>query len=348
MEKLYVSLANNSYEIYIEGGILSRLKSYLGKADQSVLITDDNVERIYGELLDTAMKGQKNRKIVVPAGEGSKNLSMAEKILSDMLDFGLTRNSLVIAVGGGVVGDLAGFCASIYMRGISYVQVPTTLLGQVDSSVGGKTGVNMPQGKNTIGTFHQPQSVVIDLSVLSTLPRRALITGIGEVIKYGVIYDYDFLKYVEENFEAVIKLQRDRIEKVIKRCCEIKTKIVAADEKEQGLRKILNFGHTVGHALEVLGNYEKYTHGEAVLIGMYYEALMAKNLGLIEDDYFDRIQRVIKKTGVSLEIKEFAISDLVEVMGKDKKNKEGKISFILPTGRGEVTEKLFSTDEIRW
>lgn len=345
MEKLHINLEKNSYEIYIEEGTVSQLSNYIGRPQETVLITDENVEKLYGKSLNALLKGRKIHRIVLPPGESTKTLGMAEKILVDMLEYGLTRNSLVIALGGGVVGDIAGFCASIYMRGIPYIQVPTTLLAQVDSSVGGKTGVNMPGGKNTVGSFYQPLSVVIDTGVLKTLPKRELINGIGEVIKYGIIYDDDFLTYIDENFDDILGLEEKVIKKVIKRCCDIKASIVAKDEKEQGIRKILNFGHTIGHALETLGNYEKYTHGEAVLIGMYYEALMAKKIGLIDDFYFQKITKVIKKTDVSLNMKKFTIKDLVYAMEKDKKNKEDKISFIFPVGGGKAEEKLLSRED---
>ncbi|NBG88814.1 3-dehydroquinate synthase [Isachenkonia alkalipeptolytica] len=340
MEKLQIALENNPYEIHMEKGLIRGLDPYLEKADQTLIITDENVDRLYGDSLEAGMKGRESQKIILPPGESSKNLSMVEKILSKMLDLGLTRNSRIIALGGGVVGDIAGFCASIYMRGIPYVQVPTTLLAQVDSSVGGKTGVNLPQGKNTVGSFYQPRWVVIDPKVLSTLSKRERITGIGEVIKYGVIYDYDFLTYIRENFEALMNLEETVILAVVKRCCEIKGEIVVEDEKEKGLRKILNFGHTLGHALEALSNYEKYTHGEAVLIGMYHEAFMAKKMGLLDAAYFEEVAGLIKKTGVSLDIEGFPREDLVQRMMRDKKNKGDKISFIVPRERGKVEEKL--------
>ena len=345
MEKLHINLEKNSYDIYIEMGLVSKLESYIGKVPRVVLITDQNVEKFYGKSLDALMRKREVYRITLPPGESNKTLTMVEKILGDMLDYGINRDSMVIAVGGGVVGDIAGFCASIYMRGIPYLQVPTTLLSQVDSSVGGKTGVNMPGGKNTVGSFYQPLAVIIDPGVLNTLSKRELITGIGEVIKYGIIYDDEFLTYIDENYDGILGLEEKVIKTVIKRCCEVKASIVAKDEKEKGIRKILNYGHTLGHALETLGSYEKHTHGEAVLIGMYYEALMAKNMGLINNNYFQRITKVIKKTDVSLNINNFKIQELIEAMGKDKKNKGDKISFILPLGGGRVQEKLLCGED---
>lgn len=332
--------------ISIDRGLLGNLQDFLGEGDRWVIVTDENVDVLYGQKLMQLLKDRKVEKIVIPSGEGSKNLQTVEYLLKTMLEYGLTRRSKVIALGGGVVGDIAGFCASIYMRGIPFIQVPTTLLAQVDSSVGGKTGVNMPQGKNIVGSFYQPQTVVIDVETLSTLSKRELISGIGEVIKYGIIYDYNFLEYINKNLSKLFALEEEVIIKVIKRCCEIKAEVVSKDEKEEGLRKILNYGHTIGHALETATHYKNYTHGEAVLIGMYYEALMAKKLGYIDESYYKQISETIRKTGISLEIYRTPLPVLIDCMMKDKKNKDGKISFILPEGKGKVTEVLLTREEI--
>ncbi|AKL93961.1 3-dehydroquinate synthase AroB [Clostridium aceticum] len=348
MERLYIDLGENSYPIDIDGGLRQSILDYLGEADQCLLITDENVDGLYGKELQQLLKEKKIEKIVLPPGEGSKTLATVEGILHSMIEGGLTRKSQIIALGGGVVGDIAGFCASIYMRGISFIQVPTTLLSQVDSSVGGKTGVNMPQAKNIVGSFYQPKSVVIDTEVLETLPKRELMSGIGEVIKYGIIYDYDFLCYIRDDFSEIINLKEESLKRVIKKCCEIKAEIVSKDEREKGLRKILNYGHTIGHALEAVTQYKKYTHGEAVLVGMYYEAKMAKTMGLIKEEYYQEIENVIRKTDVSLDIASFSLEDLVNSMTKDKKNQDNKISFILPSGKGEVKEVLLSKEEVVW
>ncbi|SNS81372.1 3-dehydroquinate synthase [Anaerovirgula multivorans] len=346
MERLFIDLNDNSYMISIDRGLLGNLQDFLGEGDRWVIVTDENVDVLYGQKLMQLLKDRKVEKIVIPSGEGSKNLQTVEYLLKTMLEYGLTRRSKVIALGGGVVGDIAGFCASIYMRGIPFIQVPTTLLAQVDSSVGGKTGVNMPQGKNIVGSFYQPQTVVIDVETLSTLSKRELISGIGEVIKYGIIYDYNFLEYINKNLSKLFALEEEVIIKVIKRCCEIKAEVVSKDEKEEGLRKILNYGHTIGHALETATHYKNYTHGEAVLIGMYYEALMAKKLGYIDESYYKQISETIRKTGISLEIYRTPLPVLIDCMMKDKKNKDGKISFILPEGKGKVTEVLLTREEI--
>ncbi len=348
MEKVFIDLKEDSYYIYIEKGLLNLASDYIGHADKWMLITDENVDLLYGDKIIASLEGEEIYKYIIKPGEESKTFLTVEYILNNMIENGLTRRSKIIALGGGVVGDIAGFCASIYMRGIAFVQIATTLLAQVDSSVGGKTGVNMTQGKNMVGSFCQPKSVIIDIDTLKNLPKRELISGLGEVVKYGVIWDYGFLNYIEENMEGILRLKEDVLQKVIKKCCEIKAEVVSKDEKETGLRKILNFGHTVGHALEAQTNYNRYTHGEAVLIGMYYETLMAKKLGYIEEEYFEKIKNIIGGLGISLDISEFSIESLVKSMTKDKKNKDGKISFIFPKGRGKVEEVLLDKGEIMW
>lgn len=346
MEKSFIDLESNSYYIYIEEGILNYLADYIGNADKYLIIFDKNVEKYYGDRVYKSLEGKVICSIILTPGENTKTMNTVENILSQMVEFGLTRKSKIIAVGGGVVGDISGFCASIYMRGIPFIQVPTTLLSQVDSSVGGKTGVNMPQGKNLIGSFYQPETVIIDINTLKTLDRREVISGLGEVIKYGIIWDYDFFNNIKTHILNILEGEGKQIKVIIKRCCEIKAKIVSEDEKELGIRKILNYGHTIGHGLESITNYGKYTHGEAVILGMYYEAFMARNLGYIEEDYFMEIENLIKNLNLSLDIKELDMEQLVKAMLKDKKNKEGKISFILPIGKGKVEEKLFDKIDV--
>lgn len=348
MGKVFIDLGEMAYDIHIEKLLLNSISDYIGDADKWMIITDENVDKLYGESLKKALEGKENYKFIIDPGEESKTFLTVEKILNKMIENGITRSSKIIALGGGVVGDIAGFCASIYMRGISFIQVPTTLLAQVDSSVGGKTGVNMAQGKNMVGSFYQPQVVIIDTDTLRTLPKRELISGMGEIVKYGVIWDYEFLNFIEENLEDIMNLEEDIMKKIIKKCCEIKAEVVSKDERELGVRKILNFGHTIAHAIETLTDYKRYTHGEAVSIGMYYEALMAKDFGYIDEEYFSKIESLIKRLGVCLDLSEFSIESLREAMMKDKKNKDGKISFIFPKGRGNVEEVLLNKEEIVW
>ncbi len=346
MKRLPINLEPRGYTIHIASGILTSISSHLEGADAWIVITDETVDSLYGQKLVKDWNHDEAHTIVLPPGENAKNLKTVEVVLNRMLDLGVTRSSGILALGGGVVGDVAGFCASVYMRGIPYVQVPTTLLAQVDSSVGGKTGVNLPQGKNAVGSFYQPQGVYIDVKTLATLPMRHLISGLAEVIKYGVIYDYEFLGYLQQHFDDILRLEEDAATKIITRCCEIKAQIVAEDEKEEGIRKILNYGHTVGHALEIAAGYGQYTHGEAVLIGMLVEARMSKELGLIDIEYYQEIVTLIQRTGFELYFDANWRESLLDNMKKDKKNRGGKISFILPSRKGEVTEILMAKEEV--
>lgn len=348
MESLQINLGERSYPIHIGGGLFSKLEEFKPVADQYLLLTDKNVNAYYGELVTAAVGKENCQKYIIEPGEASKTMETVIQILSYMLEQQFTRKSVLIALGGGVVGDIAGFCASIYMRGIDWIQLPTTLLAQVDSSVGGKTGVNMPQGKNVIGSFYQPQAVIVDTDVLKTLPKREMISGIGEVIKYGIIYDYNFFSYINKNLYQLLALEKDVLEKVIYDCCRMKAAVVAEDEREGGLRKILNFGHTFGHGLEAATNYEKYTHGEAVLIGMVLEAKMALDMGWIDREYYEEMKAVIMKTGISLDLSELDRGLLLDKMMGDKKNRENRISFILPTERGCVKEVLLEKEAVRW
>ncbi|MBM7613734.1 3-dehydroquinate synthase [Alkaliphilus hydrothermalis] len=346
MERLYIDLGKNSYWIEIGEGLLGDLKDAMGEADQWLIITDDVVDELYGVKIHQILKKDFSiHKYVFPSGEGSKNIDTVTHIINFMLDHQFTRHSKIIALGGGVVGDIAGFCASIYMRGIDFLQVPTTLLAQVDSSVGGKTGVNMPQGKNLVGSFYQPQKVIIDTETLKTLSPKEILSGVGEVIKYGIIYDYNFFNYVRKNDNQLLALDHDTLKYIIYRCCQIKAEIVSKDEKEKGLRKILNFGHTFGHALEAITQYGEYTHGEAVLIGMYYEAKMAKKLGLLNDEYYRQIRDFLQ--GFQKELINIRLDELIHAMKGDKKNLNQRISFIFPTNPQEVKEVLLSEEEVR-
>lgn len=345
METVHVDLGPSSYAIRIATGLLDHIREYLDQAEGWVVITDEVVDALYGSRLGQAL-GDTASRVVISQGEKAKNLKTVGGILGKMLDLGLTRRSAVIALGGGVVGDVAGFCASIYMRGIPFVQVPTTLLAQVDSSVGGKTGVNLPGGKNTVGSFYQPRGVLIDPDTLNTLPKRQLVSGVAEVIKYGVVYDHGFFGYLQEHFADLLRLDEKVVARVIKRCCEIKAEVVAKDEEEMGLRKILNCGHTVGHALETVTAYQQYTHGEAVMLGLYLETRMAEALGFADPSYGYEILTLLGKTGVNLTLDGDLVDELVGSMTADKKNRGGRISFVLPAGKGTTREVLLTVQEI--
>lgn len=336
MERINIDLNQKSYDILIGKNILQNIENLIDdNKETNFIITDSKVDTLYGNKLSTLTNFHK---VVIEPGEVSKSIDTTITILKQMLIKGLSRKSIVVAFGGGVVGDLAGFCSSIYMRGISFVQIPTTLLAQVDSSVGGKTGVNLLEYKNSVGTFYQPSKVIIDTELLKSLPYKELLSGIGEIIKYGIIYDYSFFQYIVKEIENIKSLDPDVINYVIKRCCEIKAEIVSQDEKEEDLRKILNFGHTIGHGLEGITNFSKYTHGEAIIIGMYTEILLAQRLDLIDNDYALEILSFLETLGVDLNISSYPKAKLIECILHDKKNIKDKISFILPVSPGKVKE----------
>lgn len=336
MEKINVDLNEKNYDILIGKDILDNIEDLIDDNEETnFIITDRNVNALYSNKLDFL---KNYHKIIIEPGENSKTIDTAIDILKQMLIKGLSRKSKVIAFGGGVVGDLAGFCSSIYMRGISFIQIPTTLLAQVDSSVGGKTGVNLLEYKNSIGSFYQPTKVIMDTELLKTLPYKQLLSGIGEIIKYGIIYDYFFFQYIVKEIEKIKTLDPDVILYVIKRCCEIKGEIVSKDEKEEGVRKILNFGHTIGHGIEAVTSFSKYTHGEAIIIGMYEEILLAQRLGLINNDYAIEILEFLESLDIDLDISSYPKNDLIDFILHDKKNLKGKISFILPVSPGKVKE----------
>jgi 3-dehydroquinate synthase len=260
-----------------------------------------------------------------------------EQIYGGMLSAALDRKSALVALGGGVIGDIAGFAASTYMRGIDFVQVPTTLLAQVDSSVGGKTGVNHPMGKNMIGTFWQPRLVWVDIETLKSLPRREFLSGLAEVIKYGVIWDEGLFRFLEEKRDEVLGLDNDTLTHLVRLSCEIKANVVSKDERESGLRAILNYGHTIGHAIETVTGYTRYLHGEAVAIGMYAEARLSRDVGLLDDSGLVRIKELLEAYGLPAALPvETDFPLLMASMKLDKKTVSGDLTFILPEEIGRV------------
>jgi len=272
----------------------------------------------------------------VPAGEGAKNLDTVAGLYAAALESGLDRESAFIALGGGVTGDLTGFAASTYMRGVKFIQMPTTLLAQVDSSVGGKTGVDFAGMKNIVGTFYQPASVIINTDTLKTLPERQVLSGLAEIIKYGIITDESFLKFLEANINSIVALDSQALVHAIGRSCSIKAEIVSKDERDQGIRAVLNFGHTVGHAIEALGGMSAYTHGEAVAIGMVAEANIALLLGLIDSSLADRIRDLLRRAGLPVRLPDFSNESLVRLMQHDKKTTGSRFVFALPKGPGQA------------
>ena len=338
--KVKVELGANSYDIHIGENILDDVAKFIAESNftkKVLIITDSNVEKFSSTLTDAfKLRGIDFDVVTIPAGEKSKNLSVAEKIYTRAIELGMDRKSPIIAFGGGVVGDLAGFIAATYLRGVPFIQVPTTLLSQVDSSVGGKTAVNHELGKNLIGAFYQPKAVFIDINTLKTLPERELKCGLGEVVKYGIINDEKFFEYLELNAEKILNRDVEVLMQIIKRCCEIKAEVVSADEKEIGLRRILNFGHTIGHAVEQVTSYEKYQHGEAVAIGLVGAALISFALGKIIFNDVVRLKDLLDKLGLVTTCAGCNSEEIFKATFHDKKNIGGKIHWVLMRGFGDV------------
>ena len=340
-ETVKVDLEERSYNIQISSGNLPEIGRHLaelcGKGTCAV-VTDENVAEHYARPIISSLEksGFDACEIVIPAGEEQKSLQTAERLYGGFLDAGLDRSSVVVAVGGGVVGDIAGFVAATYMRGIRYVQVPTTLLAQVDSSVGGKTAVNLPQGKNLVGAFYQPGLVLIDVSTLDTLPTRELKAGLVEVIKYGVIRDAEFFEWLEQKLDELLSLERKPLVQAVRRCCEIKAAVVSEDEREKGLRAILNYGHTAGHAAEKLTDYQEMRHGEAVSVGMVVAADLAADLGKLDREAAERHNNLLGRLGTPTTLPAFPADRMMEQIQRDKKTVGGVPRFILARRTGEV------------
>lgn len=342
MERVNVELGERSYTIFIDSGILDELGERLIRFEFSpriAIISNPAVFSIYGNIAVNSLRnsGFDVKVVTIPDGEEYKDFLWAHYIYGELLGHRLDRKSALIAIGGGVIGDITGFVASTYMRGISFVQVPTTLLAQVDSSVGGKTGINHPLGKNMIGTFFQPRIVWADTDTLKTLPRKEFLSGLAEIIKYGVIWDEELFSFLEHNREKVMELDRDALKYLIRRSCEIKAEVVSKDETESGLRAILNYGHTIGHAIETATGYTKYLHGEAIAMGMHAEARLSSLLGVMESRDVRRIASLISSYGLPIETPQDIGTDrMFSLMQIDKKAVAGKMKFILPDKIGSV------------
>lgn len=342
MEKITVNLGERSYDIMIGSEILNgigeQLKSF-NLSPKIAIISNSTVFSLYGEqVADSVRKaGFDLLTVIIPDGEEHKNILTLQHIYSELLRYKLDRKSALIALGGGVVGDITGFAASTYMRGIAYIQIPTTLLAQVDSSVGGKTGIDHELGKNMIGTFWQPSLVWIDIETLKTLPKRELTAGIAEIIKYGVIYDEELFDFLVLNKEKILNLDRNAIVYILKRSCEIKAEVVSKDERESGFRAILNFGHTIGHAIETVTGYKRFLHGEAIAIGMVLEAHLAEMINLIDSKDVSKIKSLIESYGLPFEKPaDIKPNSIFLSMQLDKKAIAGELKFILPQKIGSV------------
>jgi 3-dehydroquinate synthase len=342
MQEIRVELGERSYNISIGSNILDNIGDALKALDLSpkvAVISNPTVLELYGERVSNSVKeaGFDLLTVTVPDGEEYKDLIWLQHIYDELLSHKLDRSSALIAVGGGVIGDMTGFAASTYMRGIAYIQVPTTLLAQVDSSVGGKTGVNHKLGKNMIGAFWQPRLVLVDIDTLRTLPERELLAGLAEVIKYGIIYDKELFDFLADNRDRIVGLDGEAVAHIVRRSCEIKAEVVAKDEREAGLRTILNYGHTIGHAIETVTEYRRFLHGEAVAIGMCLEARLSRMLDFIDEVQASRIEDVIDSYGLpSKKPSNISAHSIFLAMQLDKKAVAGELKFVLPERIGSV------------
>lgn len=341
--KITVELGDRSYPIIIEAGCLSAdyLKSMLA-GKKVCIVTNVTVAPLYLSELVAALPEPPVSVVELPDGEQYKHMASIEKIFDAALSNKLNRSSVMIALGGGVVGDMTGFAAACYQRGIEFIQIPTTVLSQVDSSVGGKTGINHPLGKNMIGAFHQPSAVLIDTNTLKTLPKRELAAGIAEIIKYGLIIDEAFFNWLEVHMDELNELHEDSITYAIKRSCELKAEVVAEDEREGGLRAILNLGHTFGHAIEAKMGYGKWLHGEAVAVGMVMAVDMSVRMGMLSTDVLSRSCDLLKRANLPIAApSEMSVEDFLTAMAVDKKNIHGKIRLILleKLGKAFISDK---------
>lgn len=343
MRNVKVDLPVNGYDITIGKGLAKELAEQVKAqnfSEKGLLVTDSNVGKLYAAKMVEVLKeaGLDVDVFTVPAGETSKALETAEKIYTRAIELGLDRKSPIFALGGGVVGDLTGFVAATYMRGVPFVQLATSLLAQVDSSVGGKVAVNHHLGKNMIGAFYQPKFVIIDLECLETLPKREVYTGLGEIVKYGAIYDEEFFQYLEEHADEILVLDKVPMEHIIGRSCEIKADVVTQDEKEKGLRRILNFGHTMAHAIEKETRYLRYNHGEAVAIGMVGAAYISRELGLMSDKDVTRLIELIQKLHLPIKAEGCTVEAMFRSTLHDKKTVNGVVHWVLLDGIGKVSE----------
>ena len=354
LQQIHVDLGKNSYLINIDRATLSKFgsiaKSYLSLSKVAI-VTNNIVNSLYGDILKNSLQSIDVEAIVIeiPDGEDHKSLQGAMKIFDALVENRITRQSVIIALGGGVIGDLSGFVSATFMRGVPFIQIPTTLLAQVDSSIGGKTAINHPKAKNLIGAFHQPRFVFIDVEVLKTLPERELKAGLVEVIKHGMIMDSELFYYVEDNLQEILSVDSQSIEQIVARSCKDKATIVEKDEKEQNLRVILNYGHTIGHGIETVTNYSVYRHGEAISIGMAVASKIAVNMGIMRDEIADRQNRLLAKCGLPITFPDLDVDTVLDAIHLDKKtNENGRPRFVLPKDIGEaIIVENVTDDQIR-
>lgn len=339
MKVIEVDLAERSYPIYIGGSLLSD-ETLLNKhisSKQVLIVTNETVSPLYLERVENNLGNIEHEVLILPDGESYKSLDSLNQVITRLMEKKYSRTCTLIALGGGVIGDLTGFAAACYQRGVKFIQIPTTLLAQVDSSVGGKTAVNHPLGKNMIGAFHQPCAVYADTDTLTTLPDREFSAGLAEVIKYGIIRDKEFYVWLEENIESIMQRNNDALEYAIERSCINKAEVVAEDERESGIRAILNLGHTFGHAIETGLNYKEWLHGEAVGCGMLMAADLSMRLGLVDGSVVEKIASILERTNLPTKIhKDVSLEQMLDNMKVDKKSRDGVLYLILIKDIGEA------------
>jgi len=336
-----VELGDRTYPLYTGSEMVSSFAPVCrthGISDSVVIVTDANVARYH---LQPILRNLLHHKfepmvITIPAGESQKNLRRAAAIFSEMLKKRVPRSAAIVALGGGVIGDLAGFVAATYQRGITLVHVPTTMLAQVDSSIGGKVAVNLPLGKNMVGAFYQPAFVWIDAEYLKTLPMREVVCGLGEVIKYGLIRDARLFEFLESHIDEILRLETETMMHVQTSCAAMKARIVSQDERETGVRVILNCGHTIGHGLESAGRYKVLKHGEAILLGMIAEGMIARDMNLLDSKSCERLAALIHRVPMKVKLSSLKLKDITSAMGRDKKRTATSLRFVLPRAIGEV------------
>ncbi len=347
MNTLQLDLGERSYPIHIGSGLLDQADLYKKhiKGTFTAVVTNETVAPLYADKVVKTLEsiGQKVKLIVLPDGEVFKTWEVLQKIFDGLLENSADRKTTLLALGGGVIGDMTGFAAACYMRGIKFIQVPTTLLSQVDSSVGGKTGINHPLGKNMVGAFHQPQAVIADLDTLKTLPPEELAAGLAEVIKHGAIADHEFLSWIEKNQDALNNCDQAAMEYAVRRSCEIKSEVVAQDEKEGGIRAILNFGHTFGHAIEAGMGYGAWLHGQAVGCGMVMAADLSVRVGLLSEVEASRLKKIIEALRLPTQSPKLGVDRFMELMSVDKKAEGGEVRYILLNGLGQA--KIQTVDD---
>ncbi len=337
--ELEIDLGERSYPILIGPGLLDEagVFSRLVPGRDLMLVTNDRVAPLYLSRVRDALNGRRTATVILPDGEAHKTWASVERIIDAMVAERMNRDATIIALGGGVIGDTAGFAAACYQRGIAYVQLPTTLLAQVDSSVGGKTGINHPGGKNLIGAFHQPRCVIADIATLATLPPREFSAGLAEVVKYGAIVDAAFFTWLEEHAQSLLDRDEEALVHVVRRSCELKAAIVASDEREAGRRALLNFGHTFGHAIETATGYATWLHGEAVAVGMVLAATMSQRLSWLEPGDLERLCALLARFQLPAQPPSIGAARALELMKLDKKVAAGRLRLVLLHGLGTAT-----------